>query len=152
MTLSDAVRLYDEILHTLKRKAQTQQFGEFLSDLDMECITNDYHHILKVHVSDGDKTWIENCFRFFELVHHYDKPTDECRSVKRNENRRHRVNSHSNEDATDIALNEEANKDIWRLKQHYIQSQLDIIHSYLVHSKWQRVVQKYSKEAVDGDD
>eukprot|EP01083_Nonionella_stella_P297760 1010941_1 len=120
MTLSDAVRLYDEILHTLKRKAQTQQFGEFLSDLDIEGITNDYHHVLKVHIREGESQQIENCLRFFKYaVHFEDKATEinECRSVKRKDKRRYRLNTHYNQDEEDNALNDEANKDIWKLKQ-----------------------------------
>eukprot|EP01083_Nonionella_stella_P286660 975609_1 len=154
ISLAFSLKLYDTILYTLKQTAQTRQFGEFLSDLDMEGITKDYHHILKVHTREGGKTCIENCFRFFKYaVHFEDKRTeiDECRSTKRNEQRIHRLHTESNQDQKDDALiiNEEADIDIWRLKQHYIQSQLDIIHSYLVHSNWERFVQKYSEQAAD---
>eukprot|EP01083_Nonionella_stella_P297759 1010940_1 len=154
LSLALSLKLRDTILYTLKQKAQTQQFGEFLSDLDIEGITNDYHHVLKVHIREGESQQIENCLRFFKYaVHFEDKATEinECRSVKRKDKRRYRLNTHYNQDEEDNALNDEANKDIWKLKQHYIQNQLDIIHSYLVHSKWQRSVKKYSKHAIDSD-
>eukprot|EP01083_Nonionella_stella_P139098 423581_1 len=47
-----SLQLHDAIMYSLKQKAQTQQFGEFLSDLDMKTITKDYHHILKVHIHE----------------------------------------------------------------------------------------------------
>eukprot|EP01083_Nonionella_stella_P150521 479624_1 len=159
-SLPMSLKLYDKILYAMKQKAQTQQFGEFLSDLDMERITQDYHHILKVHIREGDKTCIENCFRYFEYAVHFDDNAfqkEQCRSAKRKEDRIHQViadthdqiqQTQAHRDHKHDVFNDEQNKDIWRLKQYYIQSQLDIIHSYLVHSKWERVVQRYCEKQV----
>eukprot|EP01083_Nonionella_stella_P071341 191557_1 len=154
VSLPIALKLYDTIFYSLKQRAQTAQFGEFLSDLDMDCITKDYYHIQKVHMREGDTVHIENCLRYFAYaVHFEDHPTekDECRSVKRKQRRMKHFNTDldSKQEQKEIALHEETDKDIWRLKQHYIQSQLDIIHSYLVHSKWERIVQ--SKQPADDD-
>eukprot|EP01083_Nonionella_stella_P091314 255288_1 len=131
---SHALHLYDTILYSLKQKAQTRQFGEFLSEVDMDVITKDYHHILKVHVREGDKACIENCFRYFAYaVHFEDKSTEtkECRSVKRNQVRTDHLTTE--QPKTDPSKKGNNHIDIWTSRQHYVQSQLDIIHSYLVH-------------------
>eukprot|EP01083_Nonionella_stella_P238569 835889_1 len=141
--VATGTKLYSKIHDKLKNDAQTKQFGQFLSDLDMNTIVKDYQHILNIHIKQGNKTSIENVFRFFGYVIHYeDSSSDasECRSLKRRENR---VCVSTAVDQYHTTKDD--NKDIWRLKQYYNQSQLDIIHSYLVHSNWQRAVQRYTK-------
>eukprot|EP01083_Nonionella_stella_P194395 717032_1 len=123
----------------------------------MERITQDYHHILKVHIREGDKTCIENCFRYFDYaVHFEDEPAEieQCRSAKRKEDRMHDLSAvhqkHDYDGGTAFTAKENTEDiDIWALRQHYVQSQLDIIHSYLVHSKWKRFVQRYSQQPMD---
>eukprot|EP01083_Nonionella_stella_P091309 255283_1 len=155
---SMALKLYDKILYSLKQKAQTMQFGKFLSDIDIEQITKDYHHILEVHIHEGDKTCIENCFRYFEYaVHFEDEPTEieQCRSAKRNEERMHRFNTNDHDLKGDRVVSKDVKEhkdiDIWKLRQHYVQSQLGTIHSYLVHSKWKDFVRQGSEQRVYDD-
>eukprot|EP01083_Nonionella_stella_P196283 722370_1 len=65
------VKLYRSIKEPLKQRAQREQFGQFLSDLDIVTIHKDYHHILDVHINHGNKETMMNVFRFFNLVVHY---------------------------------------------------------------------------------
>eukprot|EP01083_Nonionella_stella_P112212 329793_1 len=145
-SLAISLRLRDTILYSLEQKAQSQQFGTFLSDLDMESVDRDYYHILRVHINGGDKTCIENCFRYFKrAVHYEDKPSEieECISVKR-QDRMHCLNT---DDQKSDAL------DIEALRQHIeALSHLDIIHSYLVHSEWKGFVRMYSEYERKSDD
>eukprot|EP01084_Bolivina_argentea_P108562 194021_1 len=133
------------MLNKLKTQAQRKQFGAFLSELDINIINKDYYHILNTHINHGDKNTIKNALRFFENVVHYEDSPDEiikCRSVKRRDDRNQQLNAeHKTRDSEN---DNENNKNIWELKEHYKQSQLDVIHSYLVHSKWQYFVQRYS--------
>eukprot|EP01083_Nonionella_stella_P126689 383554_1 len=56
------VRLYRSIKRQLKQIAQREQFGQFLSDLDINTIHKDYHHILDIHINHGNKESIKNVF------------------------------------------------------------------------------------------
>eukprot|EP01084_Bolivina_argentea_P169158 293269_1 len=130
-------------MKTLKPKAQTKQFGEFLSDLDMKNVNLDYYHILNIHINNGNKETIRNCFRFFEkLVHSEDTQTQilECPSVNRRQERINHFNNNREEKTNIRNINNEI--DIWKLKQKYNQSQLDIIHSYLCHSDWKYFIER----------
>eukprot|EP01084_Bolivina_argentea_P302072 521342_1 len=148
ITMALAGKLYVGIRNKIKEQAQTEQFGTFLTNLHVD---NDYHHILKCHINEGNKITIKNTFQFFSTVVHYDdKETEieECKSFKR---RKERINSLISEDSNnknvDINIaNKSEDKNIWSLHQYYIQSQLDLIHSYLVHSNWKFFVQRYSNK------
>eukprot|EP01083_Nonionella_stella_P084969 235298_1 len=65
------VKLYRSIKEPLKQRAQREQFGQFLSDLDIVTIHKDYHHILDVHINHGNKETMKYVFRFFNLLVHY---------------------------------------------------------------------------------
>eukprot|EP01084_Bolivina_argentea_P218183 370297_1 len=140
-------KLYKKINNSLQKTAQTQQFGQFISDLDMTCINNDYHHILTWHIYKGDKESIQNAFMFFGTVIHYeDNPTDieECRSYKRREQAKEEVKQKIEEANGNNSV--DGDKNIWFLKQYYIRNQLDVIHSYLTHSDWRYFVQRVSDD------
>eukprot|EP01084_Bolivina_argentea_P215085 365136_1 len=112
---------------------------------DMDIVNKDYYHLLKVHINNGNKNSIKNSLRFFENVVHYEDTEtdiDNCRSAKRREDRVNKLNSYKNEKKSEEK--EKLEKNMWELKQFYNQSQLDMIHSYLVHSEWQYFVQRYS--------
>eukprot|EP01084_Bolivina_argentea_P073751 133823_1 len=64
-------RLYSAIFKQLKQTAQTNQFGRFLSDLDMDAVNSDYYHILNAHINNGTENTIKNTLQFFENVVHY---------------------------------------------------------------------------------
>eukprot|EP01083_Nonionella_stella_P285219 970870_1 len=153
LRLSFGYRLYIRINRLLKYKAHKAKFGEFISELDMDAIDKDYHHILNAHVHNGDKNSIKNVFRFFQHVVHY-QDTDsnvealQCRSVKRR-----REAATSNDKQTQEQGPGKTSKDIWMLQQYYNQHQLDVIHSYLVHSNWKYFVQRYgtNNAAEDGN-
>eukprot|EP01083_Nonionella_stella_P185906 679268_1 len=144
--ISCGLKLYSLIKYALQKQAQTLEFGRFLCDLDIGVIDEDYHHILHAHINQGgNATTIENVFKFFGYVVHYDDNETQiemCRSVHRREQRMNTF--HTGEMRDDAVNNMNAeDKDIWTLKQYYMQSQLDIIHSYLVHSNWKFFVQRH---------
>eukprot|EP01084_Bolivina_argentea_P246329 412276_1 len=58
---ASAVKLYKQIINTLKDKAQRLEFGTVLSNISTA--NNDYYHILKVHINEGNKLSITNSFR-----------------------------------------------------------------------------------------
>eukprot|EP01083_Nonionella_stella_P174023 602122_1 len=157
-------RLYVTIMKALRKQAQVPQFGEFLSDIAMRGIDKDYYHILKTHVYQGTKETIKNAFRFFEVVVHYEdthQQIEECRACKRRQDRISRDHDHQMYDANgEIQMKNRVrntnhcdDKELWSLQQYYIQSQLDKIHSYLVHSNWKYFVQRYgtNNAAEDGN-
>eukprot|EP01084_Bolivina_argentea_P309521 535397_1 len=138
-------KLYSAVANALKYKAQTLQFGEFLSDLDMDIIEKDYHHILKSHINDGNKTTMKNAFLFFKAAVHFedvDTEVAECHSVNRKEKRINKMHSKAIDEENKTKFYDKI--DIWTLKQYHIQSQLDIIHAYLVHSSWKSFFKRYS--------
>eukprot|EP01084_Bolivina_argentea_P218985 371501_1 len=154
-----AARLHKAVLESLKTEAHRKQFGSFLSELDMNSIDADYYHILKTHINDGSKISIKNTFRFFATVVHYqdkislDQQEQECISCKRRAQRvslRAQLTSITsvNNSKQSININNKSDdKNIWSLKEYYNQSQLDIIHSYLVHSNYKYFIQRKSKHA-----
>eukprot|EP01083_Nonionella_stella_P124982 377789_1 len=175
------MKLFTVLRDTLKETAHREEYGHFLSSLDMDRIDKDYHHILRVHINEGNRNTIENVFRFFELaLHNYDGESDivNCISIKRAQTRiatlertppdsprPSMVNAKSHtlripiqviqeemeddewivrsneqkEDPSPVAI-EEA-KDIWSLRQYYVQSQLDMMHTFLVHTDWHEYIQ-----------
>eukprot|EP01084_Bolivina_argentea_P246327 412274_1 len=137
-------KLYNKINKSLKDKAQRIEFGNFLSN--MNTANNDYYHILKVHINEGNKSSITNAFRFFgRVVHFEDSSSDvaDCRSVKRKANRLDKLKFNND---TEMIKNTIDENNIWKLQQYYIQSQLDTIHSHLAHSKLEPYVQRYSEK------
>ena len=82
-------------------------------------------------------------------MHYDDAPSyiQDCPSVKRRQERASRsslAEKKSNHDEEkEIKSNHIEAKDVWKLNQIYIESQLDVIHGYLVHSKWKDRVNRY---------
>eukprot|EP01084_Bolivina_argentea_P064295 117284_1 len=117
----------------------------FFTEMNNNNIDRDYYHILKSHINEGDKISTINLFEFFRIAVHYDDPqTDletQCISFKRAGQMRTQSDKKIVEEKKDNQLK---TVDIWKLKQCYIGNRLDIIHSYLVHSRSHRFVQKYS--------
>eukprot|EP01084_Bolivina_argentea_P253462 425744_1 len=150
--LSVAARLFRLISNKLIKKAQTEQYGEFLYNLDSHTIDQDYHHIFKSHILNGDKITIENTFRWFNKIGHYEDGSSEieqCRSIKRREQRANSVDAIDKKKEDDIKKKEpdEDNATItWSLKQYYMQSTMDIIHSYLVHSDYKYFIKRYTNQ------
>eukprot|EP01083_Nonionella_stella_P069112 184071_1 len=146
--------LWKRINANLKRRAQRLQFDEYLSDLDMDTVDKDYHHILKSHIQNGSKNNIKNAFLFFgKVVHFRDKVTAACKSLQRKADRAKQLKQMRDRDVTvkQTQLPREI-KNIWNLKQNYNQTQLDIIHSYLVHSKSKDMVQLYTTPNPDNEE
>ena len=61
------------------------------------------------------------------------------------------------ESKREMTMNEKENKEIWKSNQIYVQTQLDMIHVYLVHSDWKYRVNRYinnnqNKEQKDDDE
>eukprot|EP01084_Bolivina_argentea_P253461 425742_1 len=141
---SYSAKIYKSLSNKLKQIAQTQQYGEFLCKLNSQMIDKDYHHILKFHVNNGNKITIENVFRFFgKVVHYNDTPTEkkECRSIKRREKRANFVPLKDDEKDE-----QNTHKDMWSLRQYYMQTTMDVIHSYLVHSDYKGFIERYANQ------
>eukprot|EP01084_Bolivina_argentea_P008991 16828_1 len=153
MKSCDARKLYVKVLMLLKKKAQRLQFGHFLSDINMDEIEKCYHHILKSHINCENKEIIKSTFKFFGRVVHYEdtgSEIDNCNSFNRRQQRVNEINSNKIEDAKEEKYSGDdhncANKQIWNLKQYYSQSQLDIMHTFLVHSNWKKFVQRFADQ------
>eukprot|EP01084_Bolivina_argentea_P082711 149758_1 len=144
-------RLYKKTLKALKVIAQKRQFGEILSEMDIQTIQHDYQHILKHHIHKGNKETIRNVFSFFGQVVHYNDTklsVEQCRSFYRRTQRVDSLMSSAGlaakkEEEKNEVVNNQNNKNIWNLNQYYAQSLLDVIHSYLVHSNWKLFVKRY---------
>eukprot|EP01084_Bolivina_argentea_P302547 522238_1 len=141
-------RLYNKIKRGLIKKA-------FLTGVDLNNVDYDYGHILQQHIHHGNKASIKNVFRFFNLIVHYedsDPEIEHCISLKRYRKRRDKrytenrdeKQSEEKQSPKKDNINLFQDKDIFTLKQIYHQTQLDIIHSYLVHSNWTNIIKRYS--------
>eukprot|EP01083_Nonionella_stella_P029186 80430_1 len=148
------VRLYKAIMNSLKDSAQTAQFGTFLNDFTSGAIDRDYHHVFELHIKNGNKTTMENAFRFFERVLHFDDLSQQCKSMNRMaETEKLCLNENAYEDCEDGDDDDNKEnvdkvmdvKDLWASNQYYIQNQLDVIHSFLAHSDWQCFFDRYVK-------
>eukprot|EP01084_Bolivina_argentea_P215747 366360_1 len=126
-----AGKLYRNVQNSLKRQAQQHQFGKFLTELNFNSVEYDYNHLIQSHINHGNKNSIKNVFRFFNIAIHYEDTRidiENCISLHRHRNRiKHRNLQIENEIHRHNKENDAENIDIWALKQHYYQSQLDII-------------------------
>eukprot|EP01084_Bolivina_argentea_P285501 489613_1 len=141
-------KLYSIIEDNLKHKAQALQFGNFLTELNMDMIDSDYYHILQCHINEGNKITIQNVFDFFNIVVHYQDPSSDitdCISCKRRQKRlevsKSAVNDEKKNEIKRRNTNVLEDKNIFSLKQYYMQCQLDTIHTFLVHSNWKHFLQ-----------
>eukprot|EP01084_Bolivina_argentea_P171387 296937_1 len=124
----------------------------------MAVIEKDYYHILRSHIHNGNKSSIENVFKFFNTTVHYDEPPSEkqkCKSIKRIDRNKEIIMNHDEKEKPQESNKNNMiseNKDMWSLKQFYIQRKLDSIHSYLVHSDWKEMVQHYTNQYNEEDE
>eukprot|EP01083_Nonionella_stella_P286766 976036_1 len=156
-----SLKLYSAINNSLKDKAHAAQFGKLCLDFKSGSIDADYHHILESHIKNGNKITAENASRFFARVVHYEdksSKTEDCKSVNRMKEA----------EALDLIKNQHKpkpgemaeDKDIWSSIQYYTQRQLDMIHSFLIHSNWGYFLKRYVKsddhqdeeEEIDDDE
>eukprot|EP01083_Nonionella_stella_P193501 714621_1 len=141
-------KLYDRLFNSLQESAQIKQFGAFLSDLCIDEIDKHYHHIITSHINNGDADTIKNTFKFFNLAVHYeDGDISKCISIKRRHarSRRGQMTRQTTENSQQNKKQYE-NISIALLQNHrntYNQTQLDIYHSYLVHSDWKEALKRY---------
>eukprot|EP01083_Nonionella_stella_P001119 3241_1 len=139
-----------EIVYTKFRTELTHAAQRHrLQSMDFETVDRDYRHILEIHIENGDKTSVTSVFKFFNHILHWnDNPTqiEECKSLERMIDRIEAMNDKS---ATNIHCNDIQSlnyEDTVSLQQYYIQSQLDVIHSYLVHSPWKTMVKHLTNQ------
>eukprot|EP01084_Bolivina_argentea_P296715 511058_1 len=141
-----AGKLYFAIRDSLLKTAQTEQQGEFPRNIDMDVIEKDYHHVINTHIEHEHKEsmYAQNAYKFYETIIHYDdneSQIKECKSVQRNIRRRSRFVSQQN--TTRNYNNMTEDKNIWTLNEFYNQTQLDIIHYFLAHSRLNDVGNEY---------
>eukprot|EP01084_Bolivina_argentea_P201800 344891_1 len=158
--LAAAAKLYRKIRTQLLHKAQQMQFGDFISKVNIDDIERDYHHILQIHICNNNATYAQNTYKFFGKVIHYDDAPSEiekCLSFHRRETRTKQMRLQNKDTENNVNFNQSmatlVDENTWTLEQHYIQSQLDVIHSSLVHSTLQR--QQYDsdeKKEIQQDD
>eukprot|EP01084_Bolivina_argentea_P112403 200467_1 len=110
----------------------------------MTIIDNDYHHIYKNHIVNGNKITNENVFRFFGyLIHRNEKKSqkDNCRCLLKQ--RFSKMKSTNVTESTSIQMTNAPNKNITTLNDNYQRNKLEEIHEYLVHSDWIRRNKQY---------
>eukprot|EP01084_Bolivina_argentea_P016594 31039_1 len=153
-----AAALYKAVLHLIRQKAQKNQFGaEFPHNINIvKQIDADYHHILDSHIKYGKKGTVEGVFAFFGKVVHYedvDSKVDKCRSVNRKKQRDETLGSDSNiiksKNVKSDIIDTKKDKNIWSSKQYYLQSELDKIHTFLVHSNGESFINRYVNKIDD---
>eukprot|EP01083_Nonionella_stella_P149649 475630_1 len=143
-----AVKLFNPVKKKLKSIAHQEQFGVYLSSLDITQIDKDYDHIWRIHINQGNRVTIQNVFRFFALTLHFCDGHNEhvnCRSAKRTQKRINALEVHHSSDRIDeekeqLLELEELKKDVWGLDQYYLQSELDKMHTFLVHTDWEEYI------------
>ena len=147
-------KIYKIVESKLKYLAQKQQYGQFIDDTDIEMIDHEFHHILKVHIKEGNLNTIKNVFRFYGRIIHYDdteQQTAKCRSLERRKERASRLANTSktaiqSNSSSAKNVNDAEDKNLWTMKQIYIQSQLDLVHCYLCHTDWKDRVNRYIQQ------
>eukprot|EP01084_Bolivina_argentea_P294497 506720_1 len=155
-----SVKLYKKINLSLKVLAQIYQWGKLSADITKHNIDQDYHHILKWHIEHGNQNSIKNTFRFFSTVVHYEDESSQaaqCVSIKRVQKTEKELNSQNIMDTKtpikrDNNIDTIEDRNIWKFNQYYYQSQLDMMHSYLVHTEWQTMVARYAYQEDTKDD
>lgn len=65
-----ATRVYKPTMKELKKETQKQKYGEFLYNLNIGQLQEDFHHIKHCHVDCGDKNTMQNVFTVFETTIH----------------------------------------------------------------------------------
>eukprot|EP01084_Bolivina_argentea_P208637 355637_1 len=155
--MCSAAKLFKFINTALKNAAQKTEYKHVLN-FDIDILDEHYHHILNEHIINGDITTVENIFRFFtKTIHFEDTPTQvkQCKSINRREQRADALSSEITEqieDEKDESDENAGDKNLWSLKQYYLQAKLDVIHSYLVHSDWKLEVSRYERQNKNTDD
>ena len=144
LTPAASEKIHAKIMLGLRDRIHIQKFGTFLRSVDINRIDQDYHHIIKWHINGGNKTSIKNVFTYFSSILHYDDgggDTNKCRSLMRREKIKNEVRLVTQNDLSNHRI-----KDIWHEKHFYVQNQLDIYHSYLVHSDWRYFIKLHADE------
>eukprot|EP01083_Nonionella_stella_P219454 786114_1 len=141
--------LHKEIKNALQIKARQiefgPEFGAFLSSC-IKSVQKDYHHVLRSHIHSDNQELIKNAFSFFSKTVHYDDTESEIKNCKSCQRRVLRAQRRVSEDInpttddTKEEINTLKDTDSWTLNQYHTQSQLDIIHSYLVHFDWKAFI------------
>eukprot|EP01084_Bolivina_argentea_P177027 306218_1 len=148
-------RLYKDVMKSLKKKAC---FDDFLADINMDDVEYDWQHILDFHVSaqHGDPITIENIFRFFDKVIHYeDTPTEKEKCISKiNHQKRIQTNTEKRIqfNSGDKNHNFEDDKKLFEIKQDYMQHMLDKIHCFLAHSDFQQYLNRYFEQCKEQTD
>eukprot|EP01084_Bolivina_argentea_P193039 331264_1 len=137
LKISECRRFYEQTKKMLKIQAHTERFGEFFNDVELDELFDDYHHILGVHMANGDKMTKDSVFIHFRDVAKCND--NDCSSLSRNERRQFNLNNNEDGDNyTEENKEEEIDENIWAKEQYYAQSTLDLVHSYFVHHDWKR--------------
>eukprot|EP01084_Bolivina_argentea_P134095 236599_1 len=133
--LGTVSKLYRKLTNDLHMAAQTKQFGQFLLDSNAYIIDEDYHHILRYHVSNqfGNVLSRTTVFKYFTNV--LDCNLQQCESHSRYLERdlRFKETTQYFTDKSDKVTGFEIDDKIWQMKQRYIQTTLDLIHVYFAH-------------------
>eukprot|EP01084_Bolivina_argentea_P186480 321435_1 len=137
LKMSICTKIYKHVRILSKTQAHTKKFGKFFSEVEVEKLIEDYHHILDVHMTKGSKISKESVFIYFRYKLQCDD--NECSSLSRNEQRHFALNDNDEKEETkhiDIDVNSDTTENIFSREQYYVQSTLDVIHSYFVHHDW----------------
>eukprot|EP01084_Bolivina_argentea_P091220 164221_1 len=79
-----AGKLWLAVRDSLLKTAQTEQQGEFLSNVDMDVIEKDYHHVINTHIEHehAESIYAQNAYRFYETIIHYEDKGSQIRECK----------------------------------------------------------------------
>eukprot|EP01084_Bolivina_argentea_P262863 444710_1 len=142
-----AAKLHKSVKQKLLYHARNQKFENFLPNLNIDEIEKDYYHVTKMHIYDGNVNTMKNAFLFFAIVVHYedDRSVDEdinCKLLQRRTNTFKSLNTKQQKSTLNDSEISTQVKNVWTLKERYKQNQLDVFHSFLVHTKWEDFDQK----------
>eukprot|EP01084_Bolivina_argentea_P299604 516448_1 len=146
------IRIFRIAKPIIKNLAYEIEFGKFFNETEANEVDDAYHHIIHIHIKNGNRMTKENVFRYFQTLIYCVQ--DDCSSLSRHEQRVHETNDFNDqntENKTDWNAYAAEDKEIWTKQQYYIQSQLDMIHGYFVHHDWQNdinIIQKTDTSAT----
>eukprot|EP01084_Bolivina_argentea_P024998 46522_1 len=128
------------IKNRIRKLAPEYQFNEFVSNVPMENIEEDYHHILSTHIHQSNTNCRTNALKLFSMIHCDDSDLTlyrlKCGNVeirdiyRRNKNNVEIEHWRTSERRIDYGLMDRCMQTPQAWSN---QSQLDTIHRYLVH-------------------
>eukprot|EP01083_Nonionella_stella_P318892 1167861_1 len=147
-----AAKLYKKLREKCYAAVKSSKYKEYIHALDFETTDDDFFHVLNCHIKYGAQIK-SNTFAYFKRI--VDCNIDDCDSKERKKTRVERFRTKHTEGVFSDDMNTKK-IDPFKLRQRYVQNQLDVMHYFLVHpqerggSEYQQLYAHSSNRSVIG--